>query len=126
MQRAFKMCEKGMPLKFTKQKSGQVQIEIRFERISQKDRDSFDGRGGTLAHAFFPVYGDDVHIDDDEDWTVNTARGTSLLMTTTHELGHSLGLSHSNVRSSIMAPFYRIYEPNLALKADDVRGIQAQ
>ena len=125
MEKAFKIWEKAMPLKFTKQKSGKVHIDIRFERRSHGDKDSFDGRGGTLAHAFFPVYGGDVHIDDDEDWTVNTARGTSLLMTTTHELGHSLGLSHSNNRNSLMAPFYRIYEPNLALKTDDVRGIQS-
>ena len=125
MEKAFKIWEKAMPLKFTKQKSGKVHIDIRFERRSHGDKDSFDGRGGTLAHAFFPVYGGDVHIDEDEDWTVNTSRGTSLLMTTTHELGHSLGLSHSNNRNSLMAPFYRIYEPNLALKTDDVRGIQS-
>ena len=81
--------------------------------------------GGTLAHAFFPVYGGDVHFDDDEDWTVDTARGTSLLMTASHELGHSLGLSHSDVRSALMAPFYRGYEENISLDPDDIAGIQA-
>ena len=125
MEKAFKIWEKATPLKFTKQNSGKVHIEIRFERRSHGDDDPFDGEGGTLAHAFFPVFGGDAHFDDDEDWTVNTARGTSLLMTASHELGHSLGLSHSNVRSSLMAPFYRGYESNLSPKADDVRGIQA-
>ena len=125
MDKAFKIWEKVTPLKFTKQNNGKVHIDITFEHRSHGDGDPFDGEGGTLAHAFFPVFGGDAHFDDDEDWTVNTARGTSLLMTASHELGHSLGLSHSNVRSSLMAPFYRGYESNLELESDDVKGIQA-
>ena len=59
-----------------------------------------------------------------QDWTVNTPRGTSLLMTAAHELGHSLGLSHSDKRSALMAPFYRGYEENIQLDRDDIEGIQ--
>jgi matrix metalloproteinase-14 (membrane-inserted) len=125
MAKAFRVWEEATDLKFTKQTSGKVHIEIRFEKRSHGDDDPFDGEGGTLAHAFFPVFGGDAHFDDEEDWTVNTHRGTSLLMTASHELGHSLGLSHSNVRSSLMAPFYRGYDANLKLEADDIKGIQA-
>ena len=39
--------------------------------------------------------------------------------------GHSLGLSHSDVRSAIMAPFYRGWDPNLKLARDDIDAIQA-
>ena len=63
-----------------------------------------------MAHAFFPAYGGDVHFDDEENWTVDTFQGTSLLMSASHELGHSLGLSHSEVKDSMMAPFYRGFE----------------
>jgi len=125
MKKAFEVWEKATDLKFEKKTSGKVHIDIRFERRSHGDDDPFDGEGGTLAHAFFPVFGGDAHFDDDEDWTVDTPRGTSLLMTASHELGHSLGLSHSNVRRSLMAPFYRGYEQDISLDSDDIRGIQA-
>ena len=44
-------------------------------------------------------------------------------MSTSHELGHSLGLSHSDVKSSLLAPFYRGYEKN-DMDIDDIREIQ--
>jgi len=125
IRKAFDVWESATDLKFEENSSGKVHIEIRFERKFHGDDDAFDGEGGTLAHAFFPVYGGDVHFDDEEDWTVETPRGTSLLMTASHELGHSLGLSHSNVRRSLMAPFYRGYEENVRLDRDDIEGIQA-
>ena len=122
---ALSLWERETNLKFVRSSSGKVHIEIRFEKGRHGDEDDFDGRGGTLAHAFFPIYGGDVHFDDDERWTDNFDSGTNLLMTASHELGHSLGLAHSDVRGSVMSPFYTPYKNGLRLHRDDIEGIQA-
>ncbi|XP_023247076.1 matrilysin-like, partial [Copidosoma floridanum] len=122
---AFSVWSDYTDLSFTARKTGQVHIEIRFERGEHGDGDPFDGPGGTLAHAYFPVYGGDAHFDDSENWSINSFRGTNLFQVAAHEFGHSLGLSHSDVRSSLMAPFYRGYNPDFILDSDDINGIQA-
>lgn len=54
-----------------------------------------------------------------------TSAGVNLFQVAAHEFGHSLGLSHSDVRRSLMAPFYRGFEPGFTLDRDDIDGIQA-
>ncbi|CAH1280556.1 unnamed protein product [Diabrotica balteata] len=124
VQRAFDVWTTVTDLTFTP-KSGQVHIEIRFEYGEHGDGDPFDGPGGTLAHAYFPVFGGDAHFDASESWSINSYRGTNLFQVAAHEFGHSLGLSHSDVRQALMAPFYRGYAPNFELDSDDIEGIQA-
>jgi len=84
--------------------------------------------GGVLAHGFQPgtealfVNGSiagDIHIDNSEDWIGTFDLATVLL----HEIGHALGLDHTNVPGSVLNPFYA--GVNLTLGADDIAGIQA-
>jgi len=88
---------------------------------------TFDGPSGVLAHAYQPgtqsIFGiggtitGDMHIDSGENW-VNTLDLATVIL---HELGHSLGLGHSDDINAIMYPFYS--GVNLTLGADDIAGI---
>ncbi|KAB0795894.1 hypothetical protein PPYR_09955 [Photinus pyralis] len=67
----------------------------------------FDGRGGVLAHAFFPDDGD-VHFDASEKWDIDGMGDyTSFYSVAVHELGHSMGLEHSEVEEAVMYPWYK-------------------
>lgn len=105
-----------------------VDIHISFDTGYHKDAYPFDGQGGTLAHAFYPHnnlgLSGDAHFDDDETFTTGEIRGVNLDWVAVHEFGHSLGLEHSNVRGSIMYPWYQGYKPNIKLTDDDILGIQ--
>ncbi len=92
----------------------------------------FDGQNGILAHAFFPPpnlgdFAGDMHFDDSELWTLDLrnsgAQPIDLVTVAAHELGHSLGLDHTNVPNSLMNAIYN--GSHRFLGADDIEGIQA-
>lgn len=87
-----------------------------------------------LAHGFFPgrlpafgTIAGDIHFDTDETWSTTTSvtpGGIKVFNVMLHELGHALGLGHSDesLVTGIMNPNY-----NAALNAlqpDDIEGIQ--
>ncbi|ELU11185.1 hypothetical protein CAPTEDRAFT_47872, partial [Capitella teleta] len=100
-------------------------INVAFYTGDHGDGHPFDGRGASLAHAFFPRWGGDLHFDDDETFTINSDSGTNFLQVAAHEIGHSLGLRHSSDQSSVMNAFYRGYQRDFKLASGDIRGIQS-
>ncbi|NXQ54824.1 MMP7 protein, partial [Anthoscopus minutus] len=126
IKRALMVWSDVTPLNFRRVYIGQADIEIRFARREHGDGSPFDGKGGTLAHAFAPGrgLGGDAHFDDDEKWS-DVNKEVNLFLVAAHEFGHSLGLAHSNVRGALMYPIYSYQKPEtFKLPADDRRGIQ--
>ncbi|XP_039351652.1 stromelysin-1-like [Mauremys reevesii] len=126
IEKAWNVWSSVTPLKFTRVYEGNADIMISFAAGFHGDFFSFDGVGGTLAHAYAPGegIGGDAHFDEDEYWTKDL-KGFNLFLVAAHEFGHSLGLHHSNVLGSLMYPAYLQTETrNYRLPEDDVDGIQ--
>eukprot|EP00918_Siedleckia_nematoides_P030462 GHVU01065998.1.p1 GENE.GHVU01065998.1~~GHVU01065998.1.p1 ORF type:complete len:526 (-),score=42.79 GHVU01065998.1:330-1874(-) len=123
---AFKFWSDITPLTITETGDHTPDIEIQFGAREHGDGygNSFDGPSGILAHAFFPEDGS-THFDDEEKWTEGIDQGTNLMIVSAHEFGHALGLGHSNVKGSLMAPYYQGYDPNFKLSDDDIAAIQS-
>ena len=91
--------------------------------------------GGILAHSDFPpgcgVISDalpkPVHFDDSEHaWSVGAVPGAFDIETVAlHELGHILGLQHSDVPGSVMFPTVDDNTTNRVLTPDDLAGIRS-
>ncbi|XP_074072665.1 stromelysin-1-like [Macrotis lagotis] len=127
IERALKVWSDVIPLTFTRLWTGEADIMISFAIQDHGDFLPFDGPGGVLGHAYPPganINGD-VHLDDEENWTEDKT-GINLFLVAAHEIGHSLGLLHSNVPNALMYP---VYDPNIdltksLLSQDDIDGIQ--
>ena len=74
VRRAFQLWADVTSLQFMAH-SSIADIEILFANGFHGDSSPFDGPGNVLAHAFFPVFGGDIHFDDAEQWTDDIPEG---------------------------------------------------
>ena len=86
IEKALEVWSDHTDLSFTQKRSGKVHIDMSFLKGEHGDGDPFDGSGGTLAHAFFPVFGGDAHFDDSEQWTKGSFRGKMIFWPRGHSL----------------------------------------
>ncbi len=90
--------------------------------------------GSEIAHAltgrsfieqegetFSEIAWSEIHFSEAVYWSVNGSLGYDFLTVATHEIGHALGLGHSEVEGALM---YADYQGINTLQADDIAGIQ--
>lgn len=131
VRQAFQLWADYANLNFTEVTSN-ADIAISWASWDHGDGNAFDGTNGVLAHAFLPPpnggsFAGDMHFDDDETWTMAEqawwAQPIDLVTVAAHEIGHALGLGHSNVTCALMNPFYTGSHRYLA--PDDIAGIRS-
>jgi len=97
--------------------------------IGSGETHHFDGPSGTLAWAYLPPKEDYsgqllMKFDTEEIWAdKEIVQGTLLKNVAAHEIGHILGLTHSEKKLALMAPYYNkdVFEPQ---QDDDITRIQ--
>jgi hypothetical protein len=128
VRQAFDLWAQQSSLTFTEVSSeAEADLAIGWASGNHGDGDPFDGPGDVLAHATFPNPYDDrqvfLHFDDDERWVNSDSNDVDLLTVAAHEIGHTLGLAHSDDPRALMYPSYS--GPHRFLDEDDIQGVQA-
>ena len=104
-------------------------------RLSHRFINGTDAQNGmptTKALAYFPSSGGniagDIQFDNGDPWAiVGTSSEPDILGIMTHEIGHTLGLGHTNIDGAVMFPaaLRRMGPGTGLLTQDDINGVRA-
>ncbi len=129
IRQAFALWAAVVPLTFVETSNcAAADIKVAWFEGDHGDGDPFDGPGNVLAHAEFPnPFGPDerviLHFDDQEFWVNSETADVDMMTVAAHEIGHNLGLGHSNDPGALMFPSYD--GPRRFLGEDDIAGVQS-
>jgi len=83
-----------------------AEIVFMFIKGRHADQKTFHGAGVEKAHAFAPTHSE-IHFNDFEKFAISEKDGTtSMFYVAAHEIGHALGIRHSQQQNALMQPGY--------------------
>ncbi|XP_050673692.1 72 kDa type IV collagenase-like [Leptidea sinapis] len=117
---AFSVWAEHGDFTFTNRPNGRSDIEIRFENIEPQDESRI-----TFGNAKNQRRASIITLNDAVSWSQDYRTGEpNLFQTAAHEIGHILGLGHTDVTGAMMYPIYDLGQKLFSLHDDDIQGIK--